>query len=460
MRKYFTFVFCCCVSIVDVLAEAPHSGGDTTVFLTNINAYSMPANNLSLSRRDNFFVGNAFFKNPWVSAPSSTSARDGLGPLYNTNGCQSCHIKDGRGRPPAENEEMTSMLIRIGLRTSANESNDEISKVGVIPDPVYGTQIQNRAVQGVKPEAKVDLMWEEKEFTLNDNETVFLRVPIIHLSNLGYGPLHEAVVFSPRTAPAMIGMGLLEAVPESTLLAIANTQNQEDDEVSGRINMVWNVQLQRTVPGRFGWKAGQPSVRQQVASAFVGDIGITSSLFTQQPCSKKQAKCLVAPSGGEPEVNDEILDFVTFYAKTLAVPARRNINDENNRQGEKIFREAGCNKCHVETFQTGTDKKFPELSDQEIHPYTDLLLHDMGEGLADHRGEFLATGTEWRTAPLWGIGLMQTVNGHTNLLHDGRALNVEEAILWHGGEADFSRQHYLSLSKMKRVQLLSFINSL
>ena len=441
-----------------IYAQSPRSGGYTTVSVTNHNAYSKPLANLPLTRRDGFFIGNAFFKNPWVSAPSSTTARDGLGPLFNTNACQSCHVKDGRGRPPIKNEIMTSMLVRVSLREAGDA--EVLQTAGVIADPSYGSQIQNRAIYGVDPEATVKLDWEQKEIALNDNELITLRAPKIHFSDLAYGPMHENAVYSLRVAPAMIGIGLLELVPDAALAAIEKKQSAKEDGVSGRRNQVWDVQLQKTVPGRFGWKAGQPTVRQQVAAAFVGDIGATSSMFTQQPCTAKQVRCLESASGGDPEVSDEILDFVTFYSKTLAVPARRNIGNKDIQQGEKLFRDVGCNACHVETLHTGVDKNFPELSNQEIHPYTDLLLHDMGAGLADHSREFLATGSEWRTPPLWGIGLMQIVNGHTNLLHDGRARGIEEAILWHGGEAESSRQKYIELSKNRREQVIKFINSL
>ena len=426
--------------------------------MTNSNAYSKPANNLSLTRRDRFFIGNAFFRNPWVSAPASATARDGVGPLFNTNTCQSCHIKDGRGRPPIKNERMTSMLVRVSLPPTGDARLTK--NLGVLGDPVYGNQIQNRAVPGVKPEATVGLDWQPVAFEFSDGETVILRAPKVRFSELNYGPLQKHAAFSLRAAPAMIGIGLLEQVPDTAINAIAAEQNANDDAVSGRRNIVWDIQKQASVPGRFGWKAGQPTVRQQVASAFAGDIGITSSLFPQQPCTDKQTRCLSAPSGGNPEVSDEILDFVTFYSKTLAVPARRNSDNHDVQQGEKLFRQTGCSSCHIETLHTGEDENFPELSNQEIHPYTDLLLHDMGPGLADKHGEFQATGSEWRTAPLWGIGLMQTVNGHTNLLHDGRARNIEEAILWHGGEAEDSRNNYTGLPKLQRMQLLEFINSL
>ena len=459
MRQSLRYIFLfCCICNFPVAAQPPHSGGGTTVFVTNTNSFSKPATNLALTRRDSFFIGNSFFRNPWVSSPASTTARDGLGPLFNTNTCQSCHIKDGRGRPPLDNEIMTSMLVRVAIQ---GERKSKLSpEMGVVPDPNYGNQFQNRAIQGVQPEATIAIEWKQKEIKLNENESVFLRTPELQFKDLAYGPIHKDARFSARTAPVMIGIGLLEAIPISALEDIAKQQQNSNEGVSGRLNKVWDIQKQQTVAGRFGWKAGQPTVRQQVASAFAGDIGITSNLFPQQPCMPIQTACEKAPAGDQPEVNDEILEFVTFYSKTLAVPARRNINDQDVRQGEKLFRKINCAVCHVETLHTGIDPNFPELSNQEIHPYTDLLLHDMGEGLADHSSEFLATGREWRTPPLWGIGLLQTVNGHTNLLHDGRARNVEEAILWHGGEAEKSRQAYTDLSKKERSRLLRFIDSL
>ncbi|MDW3096444.1 MAG: di-heme oxidoredictase family protein [Gammaproteobacteria bacterium] len=421
----------------------------------------MPAKNLSLLRREGFFIGNAFFKNPWVTAPASTSARDGLGPLFNTNACQSCHVKDGRGRPPNNDELMISMLVRVSVDVPYTDQNQQsLIKNGLIADPVYGSQIQNRAVEGVKPEAKVTLAWHESDFKFPDGEIVSLRRPEIILSNLAYGDLHENVIFSARVAPVMVGMGLLDAIPEETLENFVRAQKQSNAGVSGKLNQVWDRQLNKITAGRFGWKAAMPTVRQQVAAAFSGDIGITSHFFPESTCSNKQVHCLSKPSGGEPELEDEILDFVTFYSKSLAVPARRNLDSASVMQGERIFAELGCNHCHIDTVTTGIDKQFPEYSQQEIHPYTDLLLHDMGEGLADGMREFDASGSEWRTPPLWGIGLLQTVNEHTNLLHDGRARNVEEAILWHQGEGISSRDAYANLTYKKRKSLLDFVNSL
>lgn len=443
-----------------VLALPPYSGGDTTVNNDSVNAFSLPAKNLSLLRREGFFIGNAFFRNPWVSAPASTQARDGLGPLFNTNTCQSCHVKDGRGRPPLENETMISMLVRVSLDIASENHPQQVLENGLIADPVYGTQIQNRSIQGVPPEANVDIKWHYSDFEFQDGTVVSLRNPEVVFSGLNYGELHPHAVLSARVAPAMIGMGLLEAISEQTLKDIVSQQQESGSDVSGKLNQVWDRQENKLTIGRFGWKAAMPSVKQQVASAFAGDLGITSDLFPETTCTKSQKECLSSPSGGEPELTKEILDFVTFYSKSLAVPARRNMQDKIVKKGEKLFAELECNSCHIETLTTGLDSEFPEYSQQIIHPYTDLLLHDMGEGLADGMREFAATGSEWRTPPLWGIGLLQTVNEHTYLLHDGRARNVEEAILWHQGEALGSRDAYAKLPVNERQALLKFIDSL
>jgi CxxC motif-containing protein (DUF1111 family) len=442
-------------------SQSPYSGGATTVFDTSADAYTKPAKNLSFYKRQSFFIGNSFFRNPWVIAPSSTRARDGLGPLFNTNTCESCHVRDGRGVPHVGNKPLIAMLIRLSVNSEmSSELDDNLIRHGFIADSVYGNQIQHQSIPGVPAEAIVTLEWGEKIFKFPDGHTVKLRNPQITLKQLAYGELNEKVALSARTAPPMMGLGLLEAIPESTLKHISEIQLQGDNGVSGKLNKVWDRRLQKTVVGRFGWKASMPTVEQQVASAFSADIGITSSIFPETLCTSQQTKCLSAPSGGTPELDDEFLDFITSYSKTLAVPARRNIRDKRVNFGEQYFREIGCDQCHVETLKTGGNKNFPELSFQEIHPYTDLLLHDMGEELADHSREFLATGAEWRTPPLWGIGLMKTVNGHTNLLHDGRARNIEEAILWHQGEAKIARDNYASMSSEKRQMLIKFIESL
>ena len=258
----------------------------------------------------------------------------------------------------------------------------------------------------------------------------------------------------------MIGLGLLEAITEEDILAGADPDDADGDGISGRPNMVWDRAQQRSVLGRFGWKAGQPNLNQQNAEAFANDMGLTSSLIPHDNCTTAQTDCLAAPHGGEPEVSDNILASVLFYSRNLGVPARRDVDSPDVLKGKSLFHQAGCQKCHTPSFTTSADAAEPELASQLIRPYTDLLLHDMGDGLADGREEFLANGREWRTAPLWGIGLTQTVNGHTQFLHDGRARNLLEAILWHGGEAEAAKQQVLRFDSDERAALLAFLNSL
>ena len=444
--------------------DAPYSGGDTTVViprqqLTDRGAFSFPADNLSFTRQGDHFAGNSFFQNPWVTAPASVASRDGLGPLFNTMSCQSCHVLDGRGRPPKVDEEMRSMLVRVSLPSNGSEAHRALeAEHGLVPHPVYGDQIQNNAIAGVAPEAEVLIEWEEVPGKYADGLPYSLRRPSYRLVNSGYGELGGDLLMSGRVAPQMIGIGLLDTIADETLLALADPEDADGDGISGRPNRVPDRATGERDLGRFGWKGEQPNARQQVASAFAGDIGITSSLFPVG--SDTEGQGIDRPSGGEPEVSDEILRLVTFYSKTLAVPAQRGHDDPGILAGAELFRAAKCNACHVETLTTAEDPEFPELSNQTIHAYTDLLLHDMGPGLADERPVFEASGSEWRTPPLWGLGLVFGVNRHNNFLHDGRARSFAEAILWHGGEAEASREAYRSMSADERRKLESFLKSL
>ncbi len=436
------------------------SGGSTTVMKFDHNAFSMPSANLPPTRRLDFSVGNSFFRNPWVIAPSSTIARDGLGPLLNTNACQNCHIKDGRGHPPAPDAaSAVSMLVRLSI-PAGPEHADVVRERGIAPEPTYGGQLQDMAIPGVAPEGKVRLRYSTERVQFADGMEVELRKPRIELSNLAYGDMHPDTQMSLRIAPQMIGLGLLEAIPEEALLANADPDDRNGDGISGRPNRVFDQISRQTVIGRFGWKAGQPSLNQQNADAFFNDMGLSTSLFSGSSCTERQTDCLAMPNGGEPEVSDNILAQVLFYTRNLGVPARRNVGDPQVLAGKTLFHRAGCQSCHVPQFTTAANAAEPELANQVIRPYTDLLLHDMGEGLADHRSEFEASGREWRTAPLWGIGLTQTVSGHSQFLHDGRARNLLEAILWHGGEAEKARQIVLGFNQEERDALLSFLESL
>lgn len=436
-------------------------GGATTVFDKSRNAFSLPARNLSILRRDNFFIGNAFFKQPWVAAPASTKSRDGLGPLFNTNTCQSCHVKDGRGHPPLEDgEALLSTLIRLSIPATSDKHQSLLKTHGVVPEPNYGDQLQPKATSGVKAEATPRLSYESIDGQFKDGTPYQLIKPTVHIEKPAYGDLHPNLLTSVRVAPAMIGLGLLDAIAEADLLANADPDDKNGDGISGRMNYVWDAAQQKTVSGRFGWKSNQPNIAQQVKSAFSGDMGLTSSLLPNESCSPVQKDCQNAIHGGKPEVPDKIMDKVVFYSSTLGVPARRDASKPSVMQGEKLFATAGCSRCHQPEFKTADYPAIKELSNQKIMPYSDLLLHDMGEGLSDGRPDFLASGSEWRTPPLWGIGLVETVNGHTRFLHDGRARNLNEAILWHSGEAEASKQAYIAMEKSHRDALLAFLNSL
>ena len=440
------------------------SGGSATVRKTDQNSFSLPSANLPPSRRVDFSVGNSFFRNPWVIAPSTTTARDGLGPLFNTNACQGCHIKDGRGHPPTPDaQNAVSMLVRLSIPDAPAYAN-VIEQLGVVPEPVYGGQFQDMSVPGVVPEGKVRVDYTPVPIRFKDGTEVELRKPTLQITQLGYGPMHPDTRFSARVAPPMIGLGLLEAIPDEAILANAEAQAKDKNGIAGRPNRVWDDAQQKTVLGRFGWKAGQPNLNQQNVHAFSGDMGLTTSLRPVDDCTDAQTACKQAPNGngldGEPEVSDNILRLVLFYSRNLAVPARRDVSAPEVLAGKTLLFQAGCQSCHTPKYTTAANAAEPELANQVIRPYSDLLLHDMGDGLADHRSEFQASGRDWRTPPLWGIGLTQAVSGHTQFLHDGRARNLLEAVLWHGGEAAAAQQQVLSFNAEQRAALLAFLNSL
>jgi CxxC motif-containing protein (DUF1111 family) len=294
-----------------------------------------------------------------------------------------------------------------------------------------------------------------------------LRDPTYTVTEPGYGPLHPKTMLSPRVAPQMIGLGLLEAIPEERLRALADPDDKDGDGISGRTNEVWSIANNKPMLGRFGWKAGNPTIEQQSAEAFAGDIGISNPIVTASygDCTSAQTLCIGAPHGDSPrqdghEVGRELFDLVVFYSQNLAVPPRRRTNDPQTLAGKSLFNSAGCAGCHTPSHTTGDVPGQPHLSNQKIWPYTDLLLHDMGEGLADNRPEGEADGREWRTPPLWGIGLTGAVSRNTNFLHDGRARTIEEAILWHGGEAQRARDAYSNFSREERDALVAFVKSL
>lgn len=451
--------------------ETMQAGAATVKKLINADIFSQPSANMSFEGRQQFLVGNGLFRKDWVSAPSSTQASDGLGPLFNARSCQACHVKDGRGTAPGfdplEQSEAVALLMRLSVPPTTDEEKRALraGELAALPEPVYGHQLQNFAVAGLPSEGRLVVDYAPLQVALAGGETATLMQPSYRIQDLNYGPMRADTQFSPRLAPPMIGLGLLEAIHEDDILA--NARQDKGDGVSGKPNWVTDLRSGKKVLGRFNWKAGQPSVEQQSAAAFSNDMGLSSPLFPSHygDCTPAQKACFDMPDGAQPhlgehEVPARLMDFVTVYSTNLAVPQRRDVDDARVLEGKKLFYQANCVACHVPKYVTRRDAKQPEHQFQLIWPYTDLLLHDMGEGLADGVGEGQANGREWRTPPLWGIGLTKVVNPNATYLHDGRARSLLEAVLWHGGEAQAARDRVVNMSPAERADLIRFLESL
>lgn len=436
------------------------------------NVFTHYSANMTFEKRLDFKLGEALFQRLWVTAPTRTKTADGLGPLFNSRACNGCHIRNGRGHPADENapdEGATSMLLRLSIPPqTADQLRDHLDgKIATLPDPVYGGQFQDFSVPGIAAEGRVNVHYETIDIALAGGETVTLRKPEYQMTDLAYGPLHPDVMVSPRLAPPMIGLGLLEAIPEETLLAAADPQDADGDGISGRVNHVWDIAKGQLAIGRFGWKAGMPSLDQQNQNAFQFDIGLSTPLYPNGSgdCTETQTACLNAPNGNDPEFENleahtQITDLVLYYTRNIAPPARPDADAPDVIAGQKIFETIGCASCHTPRYQLPERNDMMEQSGQVIWPYSDLLLHDMGDGLADHRPEAQASGREWRTPPLWGIGRAKQIDPRAQFLHDGRARSILEAVLWHGGEAEAARNAVTMLPPSERRELLAFLKSL
>ena len=449
--------------------ERMQGGAGTSRKDANRDAFSQSSANITFEEEGTFKLGHTIFRKNWVSSPSSTQASDGLGPLFNERACQNCHLKDGRGRPPEAGVGSTSMFLRLAREAGNAEEKAALAdhKVLNFPDPVYGSQLQELAVPGLRGEGRMRVEYREEKVTLGDGSIVSLRRPSYSVDNPGYGPLDPKTTLSPRLTPPMIGLGLIEQIAPADILAHADPEDRDGDGISGRANIVRDELTGALAIGRFGWKAQTASIRQQAADAFAGDIGISTPEMPKPwgDCTAAQKACLVMPNGvqarlGAAEAPPPVMDLVTFYARNIAVPARRDVGKSEVLWGKKQFYEMGCISCHTPKFVTmrGTPDKAQAF--QLIWPYSDFLLHDMGEGLADGQRVGEASGSEWRTPPLWGIGLTGTVNGNTFYLHDGRARSLAEAILWHGGEGQKARDRFAAAGAADRSALIKFLESL
>jgi CxxC motif-containing protein (DUF1111 family) len=448
-------------------------GGTTTVVHYSRPRFDLPSANLPAEFKTDFHAGKALAQQPWVKAPTATDSRDGLGPIYNARTCMACHIKGGKGNIPSDgNAELFSSLVRL-----SKPGQDKTS--GVVPHPAYGDQIQTQSTslahqlrhmpsaqsipKDVQAEAYVFINWKTKVVQYPDNQKVMLKHPTPVFKHLAYGELEKKTLISLRTAPMIHGMGLIELIPQSQINALIDTHDSNRDGISGRINQVWDSVTKTTVAGRFGLKANKATLTLTVAGAFANDLGISNPLVQTQPCTHSQKTCLLAANGNDEngvELNQSQLDRVVFFNRNLAPLSARNLDKKEVIKGRSLFYDTGCNQCHNPSFTTGAGQDSPHLSHQVIWPYSDFLLHDMGKELADNRPDFQASGQEWRTPPLWGIGLREAVNGSQSLLHDGRANTIEEAILWHGGEAQASKKSFMELGQTDRENLILFVESI
>lgn len=435
-------------------------GGDMTARHLTTRSYVQAGRGIDKRTELDFWSGFSLFRDPWVLAPSSTRDRDGLGPLFNTRSCISCHHGGSRARRlQAEVQQVSGLVIRLGAQ-----------QAGVPLDANYGGQIQTRALQvtqhgmaNLPAEAQIEIRYRLLNGHYADGQPYQLRQPDYHLTAMQYGELQAGIGLSPRFAPNVYGAGLLDAIAEADLLAQEDPTDADGDGISPRYNRVPDAKSGQIRIGRFGFKAKHPSLAQQVAAAFRDDIGITNSWFTEESCTQAQELCqqwAQLVSGGQPELPDKLLDLVVQFNRQLAVPPARGLDQPQVQQGRELFYQAGCAGCHTPSYQTAGDYPDTALAGQRIWPYSDLALHDMGEGLADAVHEFQATGREWRTAPLWGLGLQEKITGSSHYLHDGRARTIEEAILWHGGEAAASQQRFLHFDQQQRQALLKFLHAI
>lgn len=411
-------------------ADELRQGGDATVDDRTPEAYAHLIPALE-SRSVEFAMGGSTFGFRWPIPV--------LGPLFNNDACLACHGGNGRGLSQIGNGATRSQAL---IRVSLAEGTPEVPG-GDVPVPGMGLQLQDHATVGV-PEGIVTQTWVEHTEVYGDGERVTLRSPRLTVRLPDGSPLATSIRTSYRQGPAVFGLGLLEAIPEETLLALADPDDADGDGISGRANLVWDAERAATVIGRFGHKATEPTLRQQTAGAFVSDIGLTNELFPE-------------PDGMR-DITSMQLATTTFFVSALAVPAAAP-RDAAARRGRALFDEFRCASCHVPTLVTG-DHAIGELAHQTIHAYTDLLLHDVGDLLTDGRRDFLADGVEWRTPPLWGLGLVQVVSRDATFLHDGRARTLAEAILWHGGEAQAAREAFRLASKQDRDALIGFLQTL
>jgi CxxC motif-containing protein (DUF1111 family) len=356
-----------------------------------------------------------------------------LGPKFIARSCVECHVNNGRSLPPPINGPMFQSVVRVGGDASG------------APHPVLGSVLQPQMTTGTAEGSARISSYTYTSGQYADGTNYELRKPNYTFT----GPVPD--YYSVRVAPQLIGLGLLEAVSEETIASLADPTDVDQDGISGRMRTVIDPETGEPRLGRFTYKGAQARLSHQIAAALNADMGVTTSV----------APILDgATAAGPAELSDTDLEYMTRYVALLGVAARRNLGDAEATLGEALFTSASCVSCHTPTLTTGPYHPMSELRNQTLHPFTDLLLHDMGEGLADNMGEGDATGAEWRTPPLWNLGLTEGVTGGEAYLHDGRARTLEEAILWHGGEAEDAKEAFRTMHATERAALIKYLKSL
>lgn len=444
-------------SLVAIFATGLFAVNDDSKFLSSNKNSSLllkPIDGLNDKEYDEFILGRSFFSIPWVEAPSVTTARDGLGPLFNANTCVNCHPKNGRGTLIAEqNMTSRSLVARLSIKSDNSFEHQELLKYkGFVPEPNYGNQLSINGIFGVDFEGKIKIDFDKIEVNFPDGEKQVLLKPKYNLENLNYGNLHKDANISYRIAPTLNGMGLINLISHEDILANVDENDSNNDGISGRANFVYSNITKKTELGLYTWKASVAFLKEQVAGAAVNDMGLTTTIFPDDNCTKSQKECNDAPKARDKiDLPDDRLEAVTSYLKNIKAYAPKKTKEYE--EGLALFEAISCSKCHISSFDTKNGFK--------VSPFSDFLLHDMGEDLADGRVEFMASGSEWRTAPLWGLALHEKINKEKpRLLHDGRARSFQEAILWHGGEAKSSKENYMNLPKEQREKLIKFLEEL
>ncbi|WP_058368717.1 di-heme oxidoredictase family protein [Psychrobacter sp. ENNN9_III] len=415
------------------------AGGNATITADISRPFLQIMPNLPSSALGGVSPGRELFITQWTPANQGRVLFDGVGPLFNANACTQCHSAEGRKPIYANDGELSNaILFRLGDAQG-------------VAHAYYGEQMQHQSIDAsIATEGKMRYIATVED----DKKSRSIRFEFTPTDS--NQPLGDTAI-SGRISPQLVGMGLLDLIPEADIIAASDANDDNKDGISGRVHWVNEGPDQRI--GRFGWKAINSSLRTQNANAMSQDMGLTTSIFMDPNCTVNQPICWTAANGGTPEVSDSSLDAVTDFMTALAVPERRVSNLSTFNQGANLFTQVGCAGCHTPKQKTGDSDRFPLLSQQTIYPYTDLLLHDMGAGLDDGVKEKNAESFEWRTPPLWGIGIVAK-DPEARFLHDGRASSLTEAILWHGGEAEGAKTRFKQLPVEQKKMLLSFLNGI